>query len=139
MRRIYVVLVGLLLASGGLQFYFAAVGAFTKPQAEDSYALHTLNGRMIFPILAILATIAAALAKAPGKLIGQTFLPFGLLVVQSLIIVLGNVIGGGGEQRSTPVGLAILGLHAVNGMIIMGVIGSVMRKARAHMKSAALP
>ena len=135
MRRIYVVLVGLLLASGGLQFYFAAVGAFTKPQADDSYDLHILNGRMVFPILAILAAIAAALAKAPGKLIGQTLLPFGLLVVQSLIIVLGNVIGGATEQRSTPVALAILGLHAVNGMIIMGVLGSVMRKARAHLKT----
>ena len=137
MRRIYVGLVGLLLASGGLQFYFAAVGSFTKPQTDDSFALHVLNGRMIFPLLAILATIAAALAKAPGKLIGQTLLPLGLLVVQSLIIVLGNVIGGATEQRSTPVALAILGLHAVNGMVIMGVLGGVMRKARAHLKATA--
>ena len=139
MRRIYVIMVGLLLASGGLQFYFAAVGSFTKPQTEDSYALHTLNGRLIFPILAILATIAAALAKAPGKLIGLTLVPLGLLILQTLIIVLGNVIGGATEQRSTPVALAILGLHAVNGMIIMGVLGSVMRKARAHMRSVVAP
>jgi Family of unknown function (DUF6220) len=137
MRRIYVVLVGLLLASGGLQFYFAAVGAFTKPQTEDSFALHTLNGRMVFPILAILATIAAALAKAPGKLIGLTILPLGLGIVQVLIIVLGNVIGGATEQRTTPLALAILGLHAVNGMIILGVIGNVMRQARTHLTAAA--
>jgi hypothetical protein len=137
MRRIYVILVGLLLASGGLQFYFAAVGAFTKPQTEDSYSLHVINGRMVFPILAILTVIAAALAKAPGKLIGQTLLPLGLIIVQSLIIVLGNVIGGATEQRSTPVALAILGLHAVNGMIIMGVVSVIMRKARAHLKAAA--
>lgn len=137
MRRIYVVLVGLLLASGGLQFYFAAVGAFTKPQTEDSFALHTLNGRMVFPILAILATIAAALAKAPGKLIGLTILPLGLGIVQVLIIVLGNVIGGATEQRTTPLALAILGLHAVNGMIILGVTGNVMRQARTHLTAAA--
>jgi hypothetical protein len=136
MRRIYVVLVGLLLASGGLQFYFAAVGAFTKPQTEESFSLHVINGRMVFPILAILAVIAAALAKAPGKLIGQTLLPLGLIIVQSLIIVLGNVIGGATEQRSTPVALAILGLHAVNGMIIMGVVGTIMRKARQHLAAA---
>jgi len=136
MRRIYVVLVGLLLASGAMQFYFAAVGAFTKPQTEDSFALHTLNGRMIFPILAILATIAAALAKAPGKLIGLTILPLGLGIVQVLIIVLGNVIGGATEQRTTPLALAILGLHAMNGMIIMGVIGNVMRQARTHLTAA---
>ena len=136
MRRIYVILVGLLLASGGLQFYFAAVGAFTKPQTEDSFALHVINGRVVFPILAILATIAAALAKAPGKLIGLTLVPLGLLIVQTLIIVLGNVIGGATEQRSTPVAVAILGLHAVNGMVIMGVTSSVMAKARQHLKAA---
>jgi hypothetical protein len=136
MRRIYVILVGLLLASGGLQFYFAAVGAFTRPQTDDSYALHLVNGRMVMPILAVLAVIAAALAKAPGKLVAQTLLPFGLLIVQSLIIVLGNVIGGATEQRSTPVALAILGLHALNGMALMGVASVIMRKARTHLKAA---
>jgi hypothetical protein len=139
MRRIYVVVLGLLLASGGLQFYFAAVGAFTKPQTDDSFALHLTNGRMVFPILSVLAVVAAALAKAPGKLIGQTLLPLGLIVAQSLIIVLGNVIGGATEQRSTPVALAIVGLHAVNGMVIMGVLGSLMRKARAHLRAAVTP
>jgi hypothetical protein len=139
MRRIYVVVLGLLLASGGLQFYFAAVGAFTKPQTDDSFSLHLANGRMVFPILAVLAVIAATLAKAPGKLIGQTLLPLGLAILQTLIIVLGNVIGGATEQRSTPVALAILGLHAVNGMVIMGVIGNLMRKARAHLKAAVTP
>jgi hypothetical protein len=137
MRRAYVGLVGLLLASGGLQFYFAAVGAFAKPQTEESFALHTINGRMVFPVLAILAAVAAALAKAPGRLIGLTFVPLGLLIVQTLIIVLGNVIGGATEQRTTPVALAILGLHAVNGMVIMGVTGNVMGKARAHLRAAA--
>ncbi len=132
MRRVYVVLVGALMASGALQFYFAAVGAFARPQTDDSYALHALNGRVIFPVLALLATLAAALAKAPGKLIGLTILPFGLLIVQVLIIVLGNVIGGSTDQRTTGLSLAILGLHAVNGMIMMGVLGNVMRRARAH-------
>ena len=125
------------IVSGAMQFYFAAVGAFSKPQTDDVYALHIANGRMVFPILAILATIAAALAKAPGKLIGLTVLTLGLLIVQTLIIVLGNVIGGATEQRTTPAAVAILGLHAVNGMVIMGVLGNVMRKARAHMKAVA--
>lgn len=137
MRRVYVVLVGLLLVSGALQFYFAAVGAFTKPQTDSSYALHSVNGMMVFPTLAILAIIAAAVARAPGRLIGMTALPLGLLFVQVLIIVLGNVIGGVTEQRTTPVALAILGLHAVNGMAIMGVTSVVMRRARTHMSNVA--
>lgn len=131
MRRAYVVLVGLLLASGALQFYFAAVGAFTRPQTGDSYALHLVNGRMVFPLLGLLAIAAAALARAPGRLIGLTSVPLGLAIVQTLIILLGNGIGGSTEQRTTPLALAILGLHAINGMIIIGVTATVMRQARA--------
>jgi hypothetical protein len=131
MRRIYVLLVALLLAAGVLQFYFAAVGAFTKPQTESSYALHGFTGGIVIPLLALLATLAAALSKAPGKLIGLTLAPLGLVVVQVLIIVLGNLIGGATEERSTPVALAILGLHAINGMAVLGVTGTVLRRARA--------
>ncbi|HEX6685477.1 MAG TPA: DUF6220 domain-containing protein [Candidatus Limnocylindrales bacterium] len=130
MRRVYVVIVGLLLASGALQFYFAAVGAFTKPQTDDSYSLHLINGRMVLPLLALLAIGAAALARAGGKLVGLTSLVLGLLVVQTLIIVLGNAIGGATEQRTTTLSLTILGLHAVNGIVIMGVASTVMRRAR---------
>ena len=135
MRRLYVVVLGLLLASGALQFYFAAVGAFTRPQTDDSYSLHLINGRMAFPLLALLAIGVAALAKAPGRLIGLTSLPLALVVVQTLIILLGNAIGGATDQRTTPLALAILGLHAINGMAIMGVTGIVMRRARALLPS----
>lgn len=139
MRRVYVVLVGLLLASGVLQFYFAAVGAFTRPQTDDSFALHVMNGRVVFPLLTLLAIGAAALARAPGRLIGMTSLPLALIILQTLIIVVGNAIGGATEQRSTPVALAILGLHAINGMIIMGVTSAVMARARALLSSTTAP
>src|SRR5262245_19900675 len=105
MRRLYVGLVGLLLASGALQFYFAAVGAFTRPQTDDSYSLHLINGRMVFPLLALLAIGAAALARAPGRLIGMTSLPLALVIVQTLIVLLGNALGGATEQRTTPLAL----------------------------------
>lgn len=139
MRRVYVAIVGLLLASGALQFYFAAVGAFTRPQTDDSFSLHLTNGRMIFPLLALLAIGAAALARAPGRLIGLTSLPLALGILQSLIVLLGNAIGGATEQRTTPLALAILGLHAINGMIIMGVTSLVMRRARALLSAGAAP
>jgi hypothetical protein len=86
---------------------------------------------MVFPLLAVLSIGVAALAKAPGKLIGLTSLPLALVLVQTLIVMLGNAIGGATEQRTTPLALAILGLHAVNGMIIVGITGTVMRRARA--------
>jgi hypothetical protein len=126
-RRVYIALAGLLLLAVVVQFYFAAVGAFAKPQDDKSFALHDLNGMMIIPIVSLLATVAAALAKAPGRLIGMTILPFGLVIVQILI----NVLGGHGDDRTSPLGLTILGLHAINGLAILGVAGFVFRQARA--------
>jgi hypothetical protein len=135
MRRAYVGLVGLLLASGAMQFHFAAVGAFTRPQTDDSFSLHLTNGRIVFPLLGVLVIGAAALARAPGRLIGLTSLPLALGIGQSLIVVLGNAIGGATEQRTTALSLAILGLHAVNGLVIIAVAGAVMRQARALLAS----
>lgn len=138
MRRIYVAIVTLMLVSGVLQFYFAAIGAFTRPRTDDSFALHVLNGR-IFAVLALIAILAAAMARAPGRLIGLTAATLGLTVVQTLIVVLGNVIGGSSEQRTTAVSLAILGLHAINGIALVHVVVSVLAQARAHAKPAVAP
>jgi hypothetical protein len=128
MRRVYVGLAGLLMLAVVAQFYFAAVGAFTKPQTDDSFALHSVNGMMVIPLLSILATIAAAVARAPGRLIGLTIAPLGLVILQTLIIVFGKVFDDG--DHTTPVGLAIVGLHAIGGLAIMAVAGMVLRGAR---------
>jgi hypothetical protein len=130
MRKVYVGLSALLLLAVLAQFYFAAVGAFTKPQKDDSYALHDLTGMMIIPLISLLATVAAAVARAPGRLIGLTILPLGLVIVQVLIVALGRAVSGGTEDSTTPAGLAILGLHAINGLAIMAVAGLVLRRAR---------
>lgn len=129
MRKIYAVLAGLLLLAVLVQFYFAAVGAFDKPQADNSFALHSLTGMLIIPVLSLLATGAAALARAPGRLIGLSILPLGLVVVQMLIIVFGDAFNDSADNR-TGVGLAVLGLHAINGLAVMGVAGAVFRRAR---------
>lgn len=130
MRIAYLVLIRLLGVAVLVQFYFAAVGAFDRPQDDDSFSLHSLTGMVVIPLLSLLATGAAALARAPGRLIGLTILPLGLAVVQVLIIVVGNVVSGGSDDNTTPAGLAILGLHAVNGLAIMAVVGLVNRRAR---------
>ena len=130
MRKVYVALAALLVAAAILQFYFAGVGAFTKPQTDSSYALHSINGMAVIPGLSVLATIAAALARAPGRLIARSLLPFGLVVVQMLLIVLGEAFSDS-AGNSTPVGLAIVGLHAVNGMLVIGASVAVLRQARA--------
>lgn len=129
MRKVYLGLCALLLAAMVAQFYFAAVGAFARPQRDDSFALHDATGMMIIPVLSLLAIIAAALARAPGRQIGLTAAPLGLVVVQVLIVVLGRALGDG--DQTTPAGLAILGLHAINGMATIGVSAVLFRRARA--------
>jgi|ERR687888_1692394 hypothetical protein len=138
MRRIYTVVAGLLLAAVVVQFYFAAVGAFAKPQTDSSYALHSINGMMVIGPLSLLATLFAALAKAPGRQIGFAALPFALVIVQMLIIALGQAFNTTGD-RTTPIGLAIMGLHALNGMAIAGVAGGVFANARALARKPAEP
>jgi hypothetical protein len=128
-RRVYTALTFLLLLAVLVQFYFAAVGAFTKPQKDNSFVLHSVTGTLVIPLLSLLATIVAALARAPGRLIGLSILPLGLVVVQVLIIVLGDAVSGSADN-TTPAGVAILGLHAINGLAILGVSGLLFRRAR---------
>jgi hypothetical protein len=129
-RRAYVTLAGLMVLAVVAQFYFAAVGAFAKPQDDDSFALHLMDGMMIIPLLSLLATLVAALARAPGRLIGLTALPIGLVALQVLITEVGKGLGASTEDNTTPAALAFLGLHAINGLVIMAVIGITMRRAR---------
>ncbi|WP_327048134.1 DUF6220 domain-containing protein [Microbispora sp. NBC_01189] len=129
MRKVYAVFAGLLLAAAIVQMYLAAVGAFDKPQDDSSFAAHSMNGMLVIPVLSLVATAAAAAARAPGRLIGLTALPVGLVVVQSLIVALGGVFEDA-AGNTTPLSLAILGLHALNGMAVMGVCGTVFGRAR---------
>ena len=131
MRRVYVALSGLLLVAVLAQFYFAAVGAFAHPQDDRSYALHGLTGVLVIPIASLLATVAAALARAPGRLVALTLAPVGLVVLQVLIILVGFKLTGSTEHRTTPAGLAILGLHALGGLATLGVTGLILTRARA--------
>ncbi|WP_424536050.1 DUF6220 domain-containing protein [Sphaerisporangium viridialbum] len=135
MRRVYAVLAGLMLFAVVAQFYFAAVGAFDKPQEDSSFALHSVTGMMVIPVLSLLATVAAAVSRAPGRLIGLTILPLGLVVVQVLIIAVGGLLDDG-AGNTTPGSLAILGLHAINGLAVMAVAGMVFRQARLFAKGS---
>ncbi len=131
MRRVYLALTGLLLLAVLAQFYFAAVGAFAHPQDDRSYALHGIDGTMVIPALSILATIAAALARAPGRLVALSLAPLGLVVVQVLIILAGFGLTGSTDNHTTPAGLTILGLHALGGLATMAVAGLLVNRARA--------
>jgi hypothetical protein len=128
MRRVYLVLAALLMLAVVAQFYLAAVGAFDRPRTDDSFALHAMVG-MLVPVIALLATGAAALARAPGRLIGFTVLPAGLAIVQALLAVLAKAFDNA-DDTTTTAGLIIFGLHGLNALAIMGTSGMVLRNAR---------
>ncbi|WP_236030404.1 DUF6220 domain-containing protein [Paractinoplanes lichenicola] len=129
MRKAFAVVSTALLIVFALQFVFAAVGAFTKPQADSSYALHSLTGMAVIPLLTLLTTLFAYLAKAPGRLIGLSILPLGLTILQALLAMLANAFtdASGG---STVAGLIVGGLHAVNGIVAVHIVVAVVRGAR---------
>ncbi|WP_446215688.1 DUF6220 domain-containing protein [Micromonospora sp. IBHARD004] len=129
MRKAFVIVSTLLLVSFVLQFLFAAVGAFTKPAGDGAYALHSINGMAIIPVLTLLTILLAVLAKAPGRLVGLAVLPLGLVVVQALVAALANG-STDAAGASTPFGLTIAGLHALIGIVAVHVVVSVSQAAR---------
>ena len=129
MRTVYVTLAGLSVVSVVIQFYFAAFGVFTAPENDSQYILHLTNGRFLLPVLFLLTIIAAAVARAPGRLIGFTAIPFGLLILQTLLFVIAGLAGASPEKTNLA-GQLILGLHAINGLCILGVSIMVFVRAR---------
>ena len=132
MRKAYFVITVLLLISTVLQFYFAALGVF-GPQGEDDnlFAFHRINGSMVLPVLLVLAVIFAALARAGARTVWLTALPILLIAVQYLLFIIGGIVGGGDEDNPTVGSAVILGLHAVNGLAVLGTIITLVTRARA--------
>ncbi|MEH0934510.1 DUF6220 domain-containing protein [Micromonospora psammae] len=129
MRKAFVIVSTLSLAAFALQFIFAAVGAFTEPAGDDAYTLHSITGMAVIPGLTLLTILCAVLAKAPGRIVGLAALPLGLVVVQALLAGLANG-STDAAGASTPFGLTIAGLHALNGIIAVHVVVSVHQAAR---------
>ncbi|HSK33252.1 MAG TPA: DUF6220 domain-containing protein, partial [Propionicimonas sp.] len=138
MRKVYVALTGLLVVSVVTQFYFAAFGVFTAPENDSQFILHLVNGRFVLPLLCLLCIAAAAIARAPGRLIGLTALPFGLLLLQTVLFIVAGLAGASPEKTNLA-GQIILGLHAVNGLCILAVSILVFLRARAFARSAERP
>ena len=134
MRRVFAVLATMLVLAVVAQFFLAASGAFDTAPKDESFQPHRALGYGIF-FFAVLLTIVAALARAPGRLIGITGLAAGLTAVQSLILHIADAFNDTGDT-STTAGKLIFGLHAVNGLAIMAVAGTVARRARALARSA---
>ena len=135
MRRIFAALATLLMLAVVLQFLLAGSGAFDTAPNDESFQPHRTLGYGIL-LLAVLLTLIAALARMPGRLIGMTGLVAGLALLQGVIRAIASTFGETGDSTST-VGELIFGLHAVNGLIIMAVVGMILRQARELSSSPA--
>lgn len=128
MRKVFFALVVLLFATILVQFYFAAFGAFDRPRVDGSFSVHRTIGTFVIPAIALLSTIAAAVARAPKKIIGLALLPVALILIQMLIRAIANSFST--ETETGTAADVIFGVHAVVGLITMAVVGATMRAAR---------
>ena len=87
---------------------------------------------MVLPLLTVLAVVFAALARAGARTVWLSALPILLIAVQYLLFIIGGTVGGGDENNPTVGSAIILGLHAVNGIAILGTVITLMTRARAR-------
>lgn len=132
MKRVFSGLSTLLLIAVVAQFYLAASGAFNTAPNEESFSLHRALGNAIL-LFAVVLTVLAAIARMPGRLIGLTGLVAGLVILQSAIREVAKVVGDGSSA-----GHFVFGVHAVNGLLILGVIGMIVRQSREISRQPAL-
>lgn len=116
--RIWTILLHLLI---GIQFFLAGFGARGMGSPDEAYALHIMNGRVI-AVVALLGILFAALARAGGKLVGMSAGVLGLVLLQSVIVLI--------SVQGTLAGQLIFGLHVINAMAIMGVAEASGRLAK---------
>jgi uncharacterized protein DUF6220 len=131
MRKVHFVLSALVLAAVVLQFYLAGVGVFSMPE-DELFTLHTTNGRITLPVLLLLNSVFAALAR--GRTLRYALGLVGLLALQTVIFVVAIVTTGSNPFEDTVIttaGTIILSLHALNGLVILGVSVLLVRKAYA--------
>jgi hypothetical protein len=126
---VFAVLASVLVLLVVTQFFLAASGAFNTAPNDESFQPHRALGYGIVAF-AILVTIAGALGRMPGRLIGMTGLVAALGVGQGLIRAIAAAFNGA-SGASTAAGTLVFGLHAVNALAILALAGAVARRARA--------
>jgi len=136
MRKFFLVVTILFTAAVVLQLYLAAVGVFSNP-ADELFAWHGMNGRVVLPILALLLIVTAALARAGRRTIWLSVLPLVLLITQTLLFILTSVIFDltPASWAAPPLGATlVLALHGLNGAAILLVGVLLVSRARKLVK-----
>lgn len=120
MRRVFIGLAGLNLLVIVVQFYLAAVGAFSDLPQDESFDAHRALGYVTF-VLPVLMAVWAPLAGLPRRFLGLSLLMAALVSVQVLIAKVAEGLAGGATW--------LFGLHGVNGLLILAIAGTVVYRA----------
>ncbi|MBB4931159.1 hypothetical protein F4561_001979 [Lipingzhangella halophila] len=126
MRKVFAGLAIIMMLVVVVQFFLAASGAFDTAPNDESFQAHRALGYGIVLFAVVLAVIAA-LARVSGRLVALPGLVAVLAVVQAVIGVVANMSAGAGG--SAMVGQLIFGMHAVNGLAIIAVVGLIVQQA----------
>lgn len=126
MRKVFTVLAAVLPAAAIVQFFLAGYSAIDPAPVEESFSIHRMIGYLI-AMYSLLVIVAAAVARAPGRLIGLTALASLLAFMQIVISVVSGAIGG---DTATVWSQLVFGLHAINGMVVIGVSMAAFQGAR---------
>ncbi|PJE95963.1 hypothetical protein CUT44_19340 [Streptomyces carminius] len=127
MRRTIAGLAAVLMLMVVVQFFLAGSGAFDTAPNDEAFRPHRTLG-FLTVLLALLTTLVTALARMPGRLVGMAGLFTGLGIAQPVIATVAGAFGDTGG--TTTAGQIVFGLHAVNGLVMMGVAGRILRRAR---------
>lgn len=131
MRKLYVGVAGLLVAALAVQFFLAAVGAFDAAPRTEAFNPHRTLGYLLL-LLSLVATGAGALARAPGRLIGQTAVIVGLAVVQPVIAVVARAVEDSGSGTASTL---VFGLHALTALAMLFTAREVLTGAVRHSRA----
>ncbi|WP_066946876.1 DUF6220 domain-containing protein [Microtetraspora fusca] len=141
MRKVYYGFTVVQLVTVLALFYLVTFGAFERPAplpgTEGALIdYHIMVGEMVVPLLSLLTTIVAAIARAGARLVTLSITPFALIAVQLFVIFSLAEMAGHTDERSTTGGLIVLGFHSLVGVTILGVAAVLVHRARALAKGA---
>lgn len=120
MRKAFLIINALLTLSLIAQFYLAALGVFSDPEAE-LFHFHAINGRIVLPILVILWIVFGFLAQIGRKNMWLTFMGLLLLALQTAYFIIAGAMGATPPPNATTPGATpyILALHGLGGTLLL--------------------
>lgn len=116
-RRIYVVWSWVIAAAVVVQVFLAGLYVFGSASIEA----HAINGSIVL-FATLLGGIFALVARVPGRVAGLSWVLFGLVVLQVLLIEVGNSTGVSD----------IKAFHVVNALAIFGLSSMLAVRSRAY-------